>query len=426
MVAIIKTGNSIRGMVQYNEQKVRKGVADCIHMENYPMDVSQSTKQERLKMLLNLASRNKNVRRNSVHISLNFAPGEQLAPSDLKNIAREYMDRIGFGEQPYLIYEHRDAGHPHIHIATVKIRHDGSRIETQQIGKNKSEPARKYLEQRYGLVSAEAQGEALFKLQPISVTKLNYGKTETKRAIGNVLQHVLKNYKFTSIPELNAVLQLYHVTADRGAEDSRIYKNKGLVYRVLDEQGNKIGVPIKASSYHFKPTLKAVTSQFVKNELGRQKHLKSTRATIDWVLLQQKGMAIQTFTEALEQQGVGTVLRVNTEGRLYGITYIDHKSRCVFNGSTLGKKYSAKAILESLDKSTESVSERPEKKTAIDNRNTALTQGQVKEKNDLTDSGEQENNQSKGLVETLLTPEESFQYLPFEWRKKKKKKRKKL
>jgi hypothetical protein len=56
--------------------------------------------------------------------------------------------------------------------------------------------------------------------------------------------------------ELNAVLRPYNIVADRGKEGSRIYDNNGLVYRVLDEQGNKIGTPIKASDIYNKPTMK--------------------------------------------------------------------------------------------------------------------------------------------------------------------------
>ena len=57
------------------------------------------------------------------------------------------MEKIGFGEQPYLTYQHFDAGHPHIHIVSVKVRADGSRIDTQNIGRNQSEKARKEIEE---------------------------------------------------------------------------------------------------------------------------------------------------------------------------------------------------------------------------------------------------------------------------------------
>ena len=89
---------------------------------------------------------------------------------------------------------------------------------------------------------------------------------ETKRAIQNVLDDVINQYKYSSLAELNAVLKQYNVMADRGTEDSIIYQKKGLYYRALDDNGNKIGVPIKASLFHQKPTLSFLEQKFELNE----------------------------------------------------------------------------------------------------------------------------------------------------------------
>src|SRR6266536_2611641 len=149
--------------------------------------------------------------KNSVHISLNFDPSEKLDEATLKNIADTYMNKIGFGDQPYLVYQHFDAGHPHIHIVTTNIQRDGSRIKSHNIGRNQSEKARKEIELSYGLVRAEShQQKEAYQLKPINALKVQYGRSETKRAITNVLDRVLSNYKYTSLPELNAVLKQYN------------------------------------------------------------------------------------------------------------------------------------------------------------------------------------------------------------------------
>ena len=120
MVAVIKTGFSIHRTLNYNENKVKEGVAQCIASVNYPKDVAQLTLSNKLNRLLNQAALNENVTRNSVHISLNFHPAENLAHTHLEKIAAAYMNKIGFEKQPYLVYQHRDAGHPHIHIVTIR------------------------------------------------------------------------------------------------------------------------------------------------------------------------------------------------------------------------------------------------------------------------------------------------------------------
>ena len=75
-----------------------------------------------------------------------------------------------------------------------------------------------------------------FEHRIVSAAKVQYGKMETKRAIQNVLDAVINQYKYSSLPELNAVLKQYNVMADRGTENSITYQKKGLYYRILDER----------------------------------------------------------------------------------------------------------------------------------------------------------------------------------------------
>lgn len=350
MVAVIKTGHSILRLLNYNEQKVKEGAAVFLGASGYPVDDTHLSFAQKLNRLKNQAALNENVTRNSVHISLNFDPSEQLSAERLREIAGEYMERIGFGDLPYLIYRHFDAGHPHIHLVSVKVRADGSRVNTQNIGRNQSEKARQAIELKYGLVKAEEskQREA-YRLKVVNAQKVQYGKSETKRAIGNVLNTVINAYKFSSLPELNAVLKQYNVVADRGGEDSRIFQKRGLVYRVLDELGNKVGVPIKASDFYNRPTLKNIEEKFEANERAKQSHKGRLKNAIDLFFLHRQG-SMQEMVTALRKDGIDTVVRQNDEGVIYGLTYVDHQSKCVFNGSTLGKGYSAKGITERCTK----------------------------------------------------------------------------
>ena len=347
MVAIIKTGNSLRRSFYYNENKIAEGVAECIYAGNYPADAEHLSENQRLNMLLKLANLNENVTRNSVHISLNFDPSEQLSKDQLRDIVKTYMEKIGFGQQPYLVYQHYDAAHPHLHLVSVKVRPDGSRIETQNIGRNLSEKARKEIELSYGLVRAEDSRQSkVYELKPVNVQKAQYGKTQTKRAIATVLDAVLPTYKYASLPELNAVLRQYNVAADRGSEDSRTYKRNGLTYRILDERGNKVGVPIKASNFYNKPTLPYIQQRFQLNEAARQQHKARLKNAIDFALLKRSDVDVEKLIQTLEKDGIKTVLRQNDKGQIYGITYVDFRTKCVFNGSDLGKQYSAKVISE--------------------------------------------------------------------------------
>ena len=116
MVAIIHNSNSLRNALHYNENKVRQKVAEFIHSGNYPKDTETLGFSDKIKLLEHYAFLNKRTKVNSVHISLNFDPADGLDKEKLKVIADTYLQKIGFGEQPYLVYQHNDAGHPHLHV----------------------------------------------------------------------------------------------------------------------------------------------------------------------------------------------------------------------------------------------------------------------------------------------------------------------
>ena len=247
MVVKITSPHSLNRALNYNEKKVQKGQAECINAGNYILNPEQMKFHHKLERLQDLISLNERTKKtNTLHISLNFDPSEKHSKELLSSIAQTYMDKIGFGSQPYLVYQHNDAGHPHIHIVTTTIQSDGKRIDTYNIGRNQSEKARKEIEQEFGLIKAQdKKSQAVSEIIPANVQKAQYGKSETKRSITNVLDEVINQYKYTSLAELNAILKQYNVIADRGTEGGRIYKTNGLLYKLLDAAGNKIGVPIK-------------------------------------------------------------------------------------------------------------------------------------------------------------------------------------
>ncbi len=344
MVAIIHTTYSIKGILSYNENKVKQGMAECIGEGNYPANVDQMTLTMKLNRFLRLLALNDNIKRNSVHISLNFHPYENPSKEKLMAITSTYMEKIGFGQQPYLVYQHHDAGHPHIHITSIKVRDDGSGIDMHNIAFYKSETARKEIEIAFGLVVAQGRGKELTpKLLPLSAAKVHYGVFESKKAIENVLSVVLSSYKYSNLTELNAVLQLYNVYADRGSEKSSLFKNNGLLYHILDKNNKTIGVPIKASDFSGKPTLKFLEQQFILNQSYPNSNANRVRNTIDLAFLKQKP-SLEKLIELLQKEGISAIFSKSEEWVLGTITYVDHTTKCVFSGSALGSAYTAEAI----------------------------------------------------------------------------------
>ncbi|WP_374173179.1 relaxase/mobilization nuclease domain-containing protein [Flavobacterium tructae] len=351
MVAIIKTGQSVRRIFHYNENKVSLGDAICIGQGNYPADHDQLSSSFKINMMLGQLELNENVKRGSVHISLNFHPSEKdLSPEKLMNIACSYMAKIGFGEQPYLVYQHFDAAHPHIHIISIKVKSDGKRIDMQNIGQNQSETARLQIEKDFNLIKAQGREKQInYSLQPIHASIIKYGKIESKKAISEVLDFVLNTYQYKSLPELNAILNLYNVMADRGSENSRVFKGGGLVYRILDAEAKPSGVPIKASDFYNKPTLKFLEKKFEENKLKNPRPGLRIKNAVRTAFLSEKP-SLKEFSQVLEEQGITVIKRLAQNGSIYGLTYVDHVSKQVCNGSQLGKEFSAAALVQNCRK----------------------------------------------------------------------------
>ncbi|WP_295769308.1 relaxase/mobilization nuclease domain-containing protein [uncultured Mucilaginibacter sp.] len=339
MVAKIKTGRSIIGAINYNEHKVRLGKAELIMAQGYLKEPKSLSFSDKLNRLTDLTDRNERTQVNTLHVSLNFAVGEVLDKILLQQIADDYMEGLGFGGQPYLVYQHNDAGHPHLHIVTTNIKPDGERISFHLLANKASEESRKNVEQTFNLIKAEDQKQSSQVISPISLDQVAYGKTDTKRAITNVVNEIIRAYKFTSVPEFNALLNQFNITADRGSKDSRMFAKNGLIYWVIDANGQKTGVPIKASSIYGKPTMNNLNDRFKLNAAIRKISKPDLTKTIDGAL--SRSLTMNDFQNKLKRQMIDVVLRRNDEGRLYGITFIDHRAKTVFNGSDLGKAYSA-------------------------------------------------------------------------------------
>lgn len=414
MVAKVTVPVSIKRALNYNEQKMQKGKAECLYAHNYLKEAKDLNFYEKLERFEKQISLNKRATTNTIHISLNFAVGEKIPPEKLKEIASLYMEKIGFGEQPYLVYIHHDAGHPHIHIVSTNIQKDGKRISLHNIGRNQSNTARKEIEKQFNLVSAEKQAKPTLEIikHPVKVT---YGKSETKRAITNVLDKIIDQYKYTSLAELNAILKLYNIVADRGKENGLIYKTGGLVYRVLDEKGNKIGVPVKASSIYSKPVLAKLEIKFKGNEVDRQEHKKYLKTSIDWIM-RKPPANLDLLRQELQKEKISMILRQNDKRIIYGITFIDHRSKCVFNGSDIGKEYSAKSILEKCNKG-QLITEH-EKQVNLQNIITTKT-----EKPPIISDESVLQQQHGKILDELTTSNNQYQHLPYEFRKRKRSKR---
>jgi hypothetical protein len=135
------------------------------------------------------------------------------------------------------------------------------------------------------------------------------------------------------------------VQISRGSETSRLYQHQGLLYHAVDESGKWIGKSIQASYFTLKPTLKNLEKKFMLNESLRQESREWLATAIDWTLAG-RAPDWERFKKGLENERISVVIQEEKKGGAEAIFFIDHQSKAVYAGESLGGLYSLQAIRE--------------------------------------------------------------------------------
>lgn len=335
MVAKISIGSSLYGALAYNGEKINKengrilGSNKIILPVDGKADIGQMAENFRL-FMPKMGKTKKPV----LHISLNPHPDDKLSDQDFEILAREYLDRLGFGAQPYVIYKHEDIDRHHIHIVTVNVNEEGKRLN-QDFLYRRSKKITTDLEEKYHLHKAERE-----KVSPDTpITKVD-PNGDIKRQVANTVKMVGMRWKFQTIGEYNAILGLYNVKCEQtdGRVNGREYH--GLVYFATDDNGNVLATPLKASRLGKFASRTAIDGRF---ERANEKiDTMATKRRVADALAQSSGK--EDFIAKLKERNIDVVFRYTDEGRIYGATFIDHNTLTVLNGSRLGKEFSANAL----------------------------------------------------------------------------------
>lgn len=337
MIARVSTARSLAGAIHYSEQKIREGVARFVLARD---DIAFASVADKVTYLEQRASLNKRIKSPCLHIAIAFPAGEQ---ADIVRLAQVYMERVGFGRQPYLVYAHDDTPHPHLHVVTTPVDEAGRWIRPRQ-----SKQVTAAMDKEFGLLRVSKGHPALtYKayeghlLEQDPSPPIRYQVEAKTTAIERTLRKVLQQYRFTSLEEFNALLLQYHLQADRGRVGSRIYVHGGLVYRVLDEQGRRQGKYIKSSALPGKPTLAFLEQRFEEYRPLQAQAALTVRNAIDWSLLHEEDASLLGLREDLREAGIQMV---NMRGD--GLVYVDHRHYWAFDGRALGDTYTAPAIAQ--------------------------------------------------------------------------------
>ena len=356
MVAKISIGSSLYGALSYNGMKMNRdegrvlGANKIILPADGNIDIARMV--ENFNLFMPKMGRTK---KPVLHISLNPHPDDKLTEQQYEILAREYLEKLGFGEQPYIIYKHMDIDRHHIHIVTVNVNEQGKRLN-QDFLFRRSKKITTELEEKYNLHKAQRE-----KISPDTPIRKIDPSGDIKRQVANTVKMVGMRYKFQTIGEYNAILSLYNVRCEPtdGKVNGREYH--GLVYFATDDSGKTIATPFKASRLGKFASRTAIDGRF---ERAKEKiDVAPTKRKVTDVIAHSIDKA--DFIAKLKERNIDVVLRYTEEGRIYGVTFIDHNTMTVLNGSRLGKEFSANAINERFNNPVNAPTNTPDVATPI-------------------------------------------------------------
>lgn len=341
MVAKIGRGTNIYGALLYNQGKVLNNNGEILHLHH--MKETADGNYTAMQLLTSFAPyllANKNTEKTALHISLNPDPNDSISDEDYIKIAEEYMQKLGYGEQPYVVFKHTDIERTHLHIVSTTVDCKGIKIP-DSFEKKKSMDICRELETKFNLSPAT---EKQFGDPSIPLNPVHYMTGSIKAQIASIVRYLPKYYHFQTLGSYNALLSLFNITSEYIKKEHRGEIKEGLVYFATDENGNKVSNPFKSSLFGKQSGLKELRAHFDKSK----EKSASAKSSLTQIIVQamQLNSNEMTFKDYLIQHGINTVIRRNEQDRIYGITFIDHNTRNVFNGSQLGKQFSANVFQE--------------------------------------------------------------------------------
>ncbi len=314
MIANITSGSNFFGVANYNQQKVEQGRGEVLYSQGFinthPRTIDYTLRNYN----------NSRTQKPVFHVSLSFSEKDKHLLNDKKllELTKEYLEKMGYKKQPYVVYRHDDTKHPHVHIVTTRVDIEaGKRIPAYREG-IRSKAITDQLEKQYGLTVADSRSNQI------------------KAGILIQVSNTISENKPESIEGLNKAL-----AARESNIRAKTVKN-GTVYFLVDKQGKRQAGTYKSSQFKDTSiTHKNLQKQFQNNYQNRQ-----TVKAIVQNSLPQKGKIPQAIWIAkLESKGVKPHFHEGKKG-VYGISFQYHDH--VYKGSALNRSLSFGNIKDKL------------------------------------------------------------------------------
>ena len=313
IVKILGSASSNFHGVQYNDKKVEKGTGELMLMKNFPSFINENSSQEEVRNYLKSISKNEKVKKPQFHAVIS-AKFQQHSKEELAKVAEDFMQEMGYGNQPFLVVFHNDTENNHVHIVSTRV--------------NKS--TGKKLNDSYEKLKAQ---KAL-----IDIKERIYGKNN-QETISNLL-----NYQISSFKQLEILLERngFKLTKNTNDENALDIMKNGVKLKILN--GNQISFTTNSDNNRSKQ-LKAILIKYkhlcsnkvfkVEDNRKQQSKLPEEKHKDDWKPKIEFESELQKKLRDIF--GLDIVFHHKEGQKPFGYSMIDHKSGKVFKGSEILK-----------------------------------------------------------------------------------------
>ena len=313
IVKILGSGSSNFHGVQYNDKKVEKGTGELMLMKNFPSFINENSSQEGVRNYLKSISKNEKVKKPQFHavISTKF---QQHNKEELTKVAEDFMQEMGYGNQPFIVIFHNDTENNHVHIISTRVDKSTGKKLNDSYEKLKAQKAM------------------------INIKERIYDKSN-EEIINNLL-----NYKMSSLKQLEILMERngFKLVKNKndenaldilknGVREKTIYGNQLIFSNVKnDNRGKQIKAILnKYKELYSNKVFKVEERRHLEKMLPEEKQKEEWKPKIEFESELQKKLK--------EVFGIDVVFHHKDELHPFGYTLIDHKTGTIYKGSEILK-----------------------------------------------------------------------------------------
>ena len=313
IVKILGSASSNFHGVQYNDKKVEKGTGELMLMKNFPSFINENSSQEGVRNYLKSISKNEKVKKPQFHavISTKF---QQYSKEELTKVAEDFMQEMGYRNQPFIVVFHNDTENNHVHIVSTRVEKSTGKKINDSYEKLKAQKAMMNVKERI------------------------YGKNN-EEIINNLF-----SYKIGSLKQLELLMERngFKLVKNKndenaldilknGVREKTIYGNQLIFSNPKnDNRGKQIKAILnKYKEVYSNKVFKVEDRRHLEKMLPEEKQKENWKPKIEFESELQKKLK--------EVFGIDVVFHHKDELHPFGYTLIDHKTETIYKGSEILK-----------------------------------------------------------------------------------------